>query len=273
MKSLKSSWPFALAIAAIASASACYGFDQTGLTGEFSLPDRSHNLVDSQDDYYDAVQRLQDADAAVVRAREAAMKEAQSSPDYVAAVKAVDSAYQAFIQKKNALVDDLEKKNQIYCQMKAQTSTINSQIESARQNPATTPDQFEELYKNRETFVRQWQQLETDAMDRAGVGPLRQQWLDASKKLADLQAKQRVDVEATDKLKSALAMADDARAAVQQARAALGGTNSAIAATGDEQSRPGDFLCRYSGSSFIGNDAWWTYGWNTLTPGGKPPGK
>ena len=63
------------------------------------------------------MQRLQDADAAVVRAREAAMKQLQSAPEYIAAVKTVDQAYQAFREKKNALVDDLTKTNPIYCQM------------------------------------------------------------------------------------------------------------------------------------------------------------
>src|ERR1700733_10020156 len=91
------------------SAGTCLAIDQVGLTGEFSLPDRSHSLVDSQDDYYDAVQRLQDADAAVVRARESAMKDEQSTPEYVAAVKAVDQTYQAFNNKKNALLDQLGK--------------------------------------------------------------------------------------------------------------------------------------------------------------------
>jgi len=85
---------------AVSSAPACFAIDQVGLTGEFSLPDRSHSLVDSQDDYYDAVQRLQDADAAVVRARESAMKQQQSAPQYDAAVKAVDQAYHAFNDKK-----------------------------------------------------------------------------------------------------------------------------------------------------------------------------
>ena len=134
------------------------------------------------------MQRLQDADASVVRSpQEAAMKQQQSAPDYIAAVKAVDQAYQAFREKKNALVDDLTKTNPIYCQMKAQATAIDSQIESARQNPATTPEQIEEFYKNRETFIKQWRQARrVTPWTVAGITPLKQQWLDASKKLADL---------------------------------------------------------------------------------------
>jgi predicted nuclease with TOPRIM domain len=239
--------------------------DQIGLTGEFSLPDRSHNLVDSQDDYYDAVQRLQDANAALVRARESAMKEQQSSAAYVAAVKDVDDKFHTFTDKKNALVDDLEKKNPVFSQMKSQASAMDAQIESARQNPATTPEQFDELYKNRETFNRQWQQLENDAMERAGLSPLRQQWLDASKNLQDLQAKQQADVENSDKVKAAAAVADDARNSVQQARAAISGVAVSLEITSAEQAKAPDFLCRDAGAGFAGNDAWWTYGWNPLS--------
>jgi len=56
---------------------------------------------------------------------------------------------------------------------------MDAQIESARQNPAATPDQFEQLYNAREGFNRQWQLAENDAMDRAGLTALKQQWLDA----------------------------------------------------------------------------------------------
>jgi hypothetical protein len=256
---------------AVGCVPACFALDQIGLAGEFSLPAQSHTLVDTQDDYYDAVQRLHNADADVVRAREAAMKNQQSSPEYLAAVQAVDQTYQAFREKKNGILDDLEKKNPIYTQMKSQATAIDSQIETARQNPATTQDQFEELYKNRETFLRQWQQLEGDAMDRAGATPLKQQWLDASKKLADLQDKQRVDVENTDKLKAAIANADEARTGVQQARAAISGTTVSPQLNNGEQASAEDFVCRNSGNGFTGNDAWWTYGWNTLTTA-KPAG-
>lgn len=264
-----------LAVAVMGS-TPCLALDQAGLTGEFSLPDRSHDLIDSQDEYYDAVQRLQDADAAVVRARESAIKQQQSTPEYVAAVKAVDSAYQAFNEKRNALLDDLAKKNTVYSQMKSQMGAIDAQIETARQNAATTPEQLDELYKNRETFNRQVQQQESDAITRAGITPLLQQWQDASKKLADLQAKQKADVEGTDRLKAAIAMADDARGVAAAARAALGGTASADPAS-TERSHATDYLCRYSGSSFAGNDGWWTYGWNRMGGGSKstapPTGK
>jgi chromosome segregation ATPase len=256
----------------VLSAPACFALDQAGLTGEFSLPDRGHSLVDSQDEYYDAVQRLQDADAAVVRARESAIKQQQTTPEYLADVKGVDQTYQAFTEKKNALLDDLQKKNPIYSQMKSQANTIDAQIESARQNPATTPEQFDELYKNRDTFNRQWQQLENDAMDRAGLTALKTQWLDASKKLADLQEKQKTDVENSDKMKAALAMAGEAKDGMQQARAAISMAISPEVTT-SEQPRAEDFLCRYSGTGYAGNDAWWTYGWSTLAPGEKPAGK
>ena len=80
-------------------------------------------------------------------------------------------------------------------------------------------------------------------MDRAGITPLKQQWLDASKKLADLQDKQRADVENTEKLKAAIAIADDARSTVQQARAAISG--AAVSSEINQRrtcARPGLFM-------------------------------
>jgi chromosome segregation ATPase len=235
--------------------------DQLGLLGEFSLPDRLRNLLDSHDDYYDAVQRLADADAAVLRAREAAMKDAQSSPEYTAAVKAVDQAYQAYAEKKNAMIAQMEKSDPVYIRMKTQSATVESQIDTARQNPATTQQQLEDLYKTRDTFQAQWNQLQEDAIQRAGITPLRQAWIDASKKLTDLQQKQLADVESNDRLKGALSEETAAKTAVAEARGALSGSPPAA---DPMQSQAGDLLCKAARSNFAGNDAWWTYGWTDL---------
>lgn len=243
----------------------CAASDQLGLTGEFSLPDRLRNLVDTQDEYYDAVQRLQDADAAVMRARESAMKDAQSTPEYAAAVKAVDQTYQAYIDKKNAVAAEKEKSDPVYNKMKSQAAQIDSQIEAAEENPATTPEQLEELYKNRETFQNQWHQLETDALERAGIAPLRQAWMDACKHLSDLQEKQRVEVENSERLKAALTEAAAAKSAVDEVRAAISGSADPAQL---EQSSATDLLCKSTRTAFTGNDAWWTYGW-TGVPEGK----
>jgi chromosome segregation ATPase len=253
------------------SSRCCFALDQVGLTTEFALPDRARNLVDSQDQYYEAVQHLLDMKAAVVRAREAAMRDAQCDSDYVAAVKAVDVAYQAFIDKKNALVADLEKNNQVYSQMKAQATAIDAKIDSARQNAETTPEEFEALYKSRETFQKQWRQQENDAMDRAHITPLRQQWIDASKKLDELQDKLRGAVESNDKVKIALANEEEAKAQVQQARAGLKSGTAPGDLASTEQVGAGDFLRKYSRTGFAGNDAWWTYGWSAINSGTKPP--
>jgi predicted nuclease with TOPRIM domain len=262
-----------LAAVVLASARCSFALDQLGLSSTFALPDRARNLVDSQDQYYEAVQHLLDMKAAVVRAREAAMRDAQCAPDYVAAVTAVDNTFHAFIDKKNALVSDLEKNNQVYSQMKAQATAVDAKIDAARLNPDTTPEQFEQLYKDRETFQKQWRQQENDAMDRAGITPLRQQWIDASKKLAELQDKLRGSIEADQKLKTAVANEEEARTAVQQARAAIksGAAPVDVAnnAQGSEQSGAADFLRKYSRTGFAGSDAWWTYGWSTISSGTK----
>ena len=268
MKYRKTRSFLALGAVVLASSRYCHAIDQAGLTGEFSLPDRPRNLVDSQDEYYDAVQRLRGADAAVVQAREAAIKESQSSAEYIAAVKAVDAAFHAFTEKKIAVISDLEKTNPVYSQMKSQATAMDAKIDAARENPQTTPEQFEDLYKNRDTFQKQWHQLESDAMDRAGITPLQQQWIDASKKLSDLKDRQQVAAESNDRLKGAIAMAEEARTAVDQARAAISG-GAVVADANNEQPGAGDFLRRYSRTGFAGNDAWWTYGWSGITPSSK----
>jgi hypothetical protein len=249
---------------AILPASISRGVDTAGLSGEFALPDRLRNLIDTQDEYFRAVQVMQDEDAAVMRARESAMKDAQSTPEYLAAVKAVDQAYQAYMEKKNGVIANLEKTNSIYSGMKSHIAQIDGQIESARQNPATTPEQFDQLYTDRETFKHQCQQAERDAIDAEHLAPLRQAWIDASKKLSDLQEKQRIDVENNDRLKAALAAAAAAKKAVDQAHAAINRAAAPADPTRIEQSRAADLLYRSSHANFAGNDAWLTYGWTDL---------
>jgi len=259
-------------IAATVPARFCGALDMARLGSEFSLPDRPRNLIDTQDEYFRAVELMQDDDAAVVRARESAMKDAQSAPDYVAAVKAVDQAYQAFMEKKNATISNLEKTNPNYSLMKSHIAQIDSQIETALQNPATTQDQLEQLYKDRETFLHQCRTAESDAIDReTGLPTLRQAWMDASKKLSDMQEKQRSDVENNDRLKAAIAAAAAAMTAVHHARTAISGA-SAPDATKTAHPSAADLLYRSSHANFAGNDAWLTYGWTDLSEatGNKP---
>jgi chromosome segregation ATPase len=255
----------AIIVGAILPCRVSRAIDTMGLVGEFSLPDRLRNLVDTQDEYFRAVQRLQDDDAAVMRARESAMKDAQSTTDYGNAVKAVDQAYQAFIDKKNGVMANLEKTNAIYSGMKSHIAQIDGQIDAARQNPGTTQDQFEQLYKDRETFTHQCQQAENDALERDGAAPLRQAWTDASKKLSDLQEKLRSDIESNDRLKAAIAEAVAAKSAVEESRAAVGGASASAGTSDAEQSRAADLLCKSSHANFAGNDAWLTYGWTNLS--------
>jgi chromosome segregation ATPase len=239
--------------------------DDAGAKSEFNLTDHSRSSVESADEYSDAVQHLHDADADVVRAREQGMKDLQSSPEYAAAVRELDSAYAAFNDRKNALLADLEKKDPRCAPMKKQVAEIDAEIDTARQNPATTTDKFEELYKNRATFVHQWEDELDGAIKRENLEPLRQQWQAASDKLAGLRDQQRADVENADKLKSAKAVAIVAHAAVDQARAALDGPPPAEDAQEDQAD---DYLRRFPRFGFGGNDAWWTYGWSPIYGGG-----
>ncbi len=262
MKEPTRKWIAAVALAmSIVPTHRAHALDQLGLLGEFSLP-RFRNLADSQDDYFDAVQRLADADAAVLRARESAVKAAQATPEYIAAANAVDQAYQAYTEKKNAMIAQMEKSDPVYMRMKTQAATVDAQIDAARQNPAATVEQLEELYKTRETFQVQWNQLQDDAMKRAGITPLRDAWIDATKKLQDLQTRQLTDVESNERLKAALSEETAAKAAVVEARNAISGNSPTV---DPKQSQAGDLLCKSTRASFAGNDAWWTYGWTDLS--------
>jgi hypothetical protein len=247
-----------------------FAIDEAGLKSEFSLPGRSRSSVEAADEYSDAVQHLHDVEADVVRAREQAMKDMQSGPEYVSAVKDLDAAYSAFNDRKNALLADLEKRDPRCATMKKQIAEIDSQLEAARQNPGTPAEKFQQLYRDRATFVHQWDDEVESAIKRENLEPLRQQWQDASKKLADLRDQQRIDVENTERLKAAKAAALVARAAVDQARAAIDGPPPAEDAQEDQAD---DYIRRFPRFGFGGNDAWWTYGWSPIYGGKSPASK
>ena len=273
---MKSFLPSGILIAALVAGCFCsagYAADGNGSAGDLGGFDRTQHLLESQDEYQDSVQRLRDADADVVRAREAAIKDLQSAPEFAAAVKAVHDTYQAYSDRKNSVIAELEKKDPRYPGMKSQAAAVDAQIETASQNAATTQAQLEQLQKDRDTFLHQVQQMESDAIDRAQLGPQRQAWLDASKKLADMQDKQRAQVESNDKVKSAIADLDEARMAVEQARASISGANVPPDIAGTEEAQADDFLRRYNRAGFAGNDAWWTYGWTTISNGKTPATK
>jgi FKBP-type peptidyl-prolyl cis-trans isomerase len=232
---------------------------------------QTHGSMKSADDYRDALQRLEDSEAALVQARESAMKEAQSAANYLAAVKDLDTAYAAFNDKRMALLSDLEKKDPRFGPMKKRAMDIDAEMDAALQNPATTREHFESLCSNRAIFIHQWEDLENSAIDRAGLTPLRQQWIDASQRLSTLRNQQRNDVESSEKVKAALAAVAQAQAAAVQARAVFDGPQSTDDLPGDQAQ---DYLRRFPRFIGSGEDALWTYGWTPVygaTPAAKPP--
>ncbi len=255
----------------VAGGRAGFAVDEAGLKSEFSLPGRSRSSVESADEYSDAVQRLHDAEAGVVRAREQAMKDLQSGNDYTNAVKDLESSYSIFSDKKNALLADLEKKDPRCLPVKKQMTEIDAEIEAAKQNPASTTEKLDELYRNRATFAHQWDDLVDSAIKRENLEPSRHNWQLNSDKVVAMREQQRVDVEKSDKLKNAKAQAAVARAAVDQTKAALEGPPLAADAQEDQAS---DYLRRFPRFGFGGNDAWWTYGWSPIygSASGQKPG-
>jgi hypothetical protein len=226
-----------------------------------SAADHAANSVDSADEYSAAVQNLHDAEADVVRAREQGIREMQARPEYLSAAKDLDTAYAAFNDKRNALLGDLEKKDPRCGPMKKRVVDIDAEIDAARQNPATTPEWFDQHYKDRATFVHQWDEEVDSAIKRENLEPLRQQWQGASDKLAAMQNQQRLDVENSDKVKNAKAVVAVDRAAADQARATLQGPPPSADA---QQDQADDYLRRFPRFGFGGKDAWLTYGWSPL---------
>ncbi len=223
------------------------------------------SAADAEDAYADAAQQLRSADAAVVRARQQAVGAYRSSPPYVAAADAVDKSFDAFAEKRNALLASAEQHDPRYGPWKKQVGDLDAEIARAGQTPTTTPDAYNELLNQRASFVKQLTALEGDAINRdPDARRLQQQWADACGKLRELQDRQPAAVDGADGVKAALATAAAARAAVDHARAAL-------VAPAADPAEPGadEFARRYPRYGLGWNDAWLTYGSTTTPAAGK----
>jgi hypothetical protein len=176
------------------------------------------------------------AQTALLLARAAAVRDYQNRPEYQAALKAVQTAFHAFNDKRSALVPDVEKNDARIAGVKKQASDAESAINDAcRPNSTATPEQIEELFKQKEAFTRDWQRNENDAMDRAGLAQPRKQWAEASAALAALQDRQSDEVEKSEPVRFAETAV---KAALDEARA--GGSAAAV-----DPDPVDDYLRRY----------------------------
>ena len=213
--------------------------------------------ADAEDEYTNAVQQLQSADAAVVRAREQAVLAYRATPAYAAAAAALDAAFDAYAAKRDALLMSAEQHDPRFAPLKKGAADVEAELARAGQNAsALTPEQFGELLGQRAAFQKQLEALEDDAVDRdATARRLRQQWADASAHLCELQDKQAAAVDGSDQVRAAVVATAAARAGVDRARAAATGVAADSAdLTADE------FVRRYPRHGLSWNDAWLTYG-------------
>jgi hypothetical protein len=232
-------------------------FTATAVRADVPPSNGPQTAADAEDAYADAAQQLRSADAAVVRARQQAVATYRSTPAYTAAAAAVDAAFDAYAEKRNALLTTAEQHDPRYGPLKREAAGKDAEIAAAGQNPAVSAEQFGVLLGEREVVVKQLATLEEDVIDRdPDAKRLRQQWTDACAKLRELQDGQPAAVEATPDVRAALATAATVRATVERSRGALAAPATADAA----EPAADEFVRRYPRYGLGWNDAWLTYG-------------
>lgn len=223
-----------------------------------------------------ARQHYEQAVADVVRQRQIAGDEYRASGEYKAALKAVDDSSRAYNERQKQVVEDIRQRDPRYAELKRQADTVAAQISAARGDAGMSVQQFNDLYNRKAVFTREIKALEDDAMNKANASSLRQQWDEASRRLDEMQSKQRQAIESSDRVKAAMTRVNDARAALDTASAALAGSQSAYAQASAqasaEQSAAEEYLRRYPPyNAQWGNYGWW-YATGTNIVGGAHPG-
>jgi hypothetical protein len=216
-------------------------------------PDRPTTAVEAESAYGAAVRQLRLAEGAVVRARQQAVADYRSAPEYVDAAQKLSAAHDAYAERLNGLLVAAEQNDPRYATCKKGAADVDADLAREGQNPAATPEAYADLLDKRSVLLHQLQGLEDDVVARApDAKQLRQQWTDASTRLTDLQAKQPEKVEAAPAVRAAVAALADARSAVARARAAL---PAASAVDPDGADPPADdLLRRYSRHALTGVD-------------------
>ncbi len=187
--------------------------------------------VDVETAYADAAQQLRLADAAVVRARQQAVAACRSASPYAGAAAALDAAFDAYAERRNALLTAADQHDGRF---------------ATDRKGAADPDP--EVARG---FLKQLTALEDDAVNRdADAKRLRQAWEAAAARVADLQDRQPATAEAAPAVRAAVASAAAARAAADRARSALPGPTDGVEPSAAELAR------RYPRHGLDGDDAW-----------------
>jgi hypothetical protein len=222
------------------------------------LPDRARSYAEDDHRYRAARQQYDLAVAQVVRERQGAGEDFRASPDYRAAAQAVDDAYRAYTDRKKQVIADTRDKDPRYAELARQAAAVESELTAARADPKTSVERFSELHERKAVFTRQMKAMDDDAMNQAGAADLKQRWNEASKRLADLQSRQRQAVEQSDRVHTALAAVDTAQKAMDEAGIALAGSQAAYADALSLQDQKDEYLRRYPSPY---SDSWYWGGW------------
>jgi hypothetical protein len=232
-----------------------FGAGVVAAADDYKLADRAKDYAQDQAKYQLAKQTYDQAQAQVVLERQAAGEDFRSSPDYRASVKAVEDTYRAYNDRRKQVIAGVREKDPRYVELARQAAAVETELNTARAAGANTSiQQFNELYNKKAVFTRQMKAMEDDALTQAGSADMKSQWDEASKRLAELQSKQREAVEHSQRVQGALAAVDDARAKFDEAGVALAGSSSAYADASSLQEQADEYMRRYPPYNY-------NYGW------------
>jgi hypothetical protein len=237
---------------------------------DYKLPERAKDYAQDQAKYQLAKQTYDQAQAQVVLERQAAGEDFRSSPEYRASAKAVEDTFRAYNDRRKQVVAGVRDKDPRYAELARQAAAVETELNAARASGANTSIQrFNDLYNKKAVFTRQMKAMEDDALTQAGAADLKSQWDEASKRMAELQSKQREAVEHSQRVQGALAAADDSRAKFDEAGVALAGSSSAYADASALQEQADEYMRRYPPYNY--NYGWygdWGYGYSGYGYGG-----
>lgn len=133
--------------------------------------------------------------AALVAARREVVQQLQEAPQYVQAQLAAQEAHDKYQAAGNATGAALKNHDPAYRDLLARQQQIESELEQARQNGATTTEAFNALYNQKSAVSRQLEEMEQKAIAASSGQDLRHQWEDTSARLQALKQQMQANVE------------------------------------------------------------------------------
>lgn len=161
------------------------------------------------------------ASSNLIAARAAALKQAATSPEFLAAQQDVETTYQAYTALKRQTVQQVDQSNPEYQALTRQAAAAQATIDAARNTGTATPEEFSALYNKKAAYTSQMKAIEDQARDAAGVADAEKQWRQASAALERLSAQQKAAVENAPSVVQAKQQLQAARANLDKANTQL----------------------------------------------------